>query len=372
MENLKILVVDDEPGIRMGVHRVLDKFVVDYPFMDDSIGFDVDDASTGEEALEKLNAVTYDIVYLDNKLPGIQGIEVLEHLNKANPATKVIMITSYASLELAVQATKMGAHDFVPKPFTPQDLRSSAENVTKQIFLKRMTQKMYKEGKQIRFQFLSLLSHELKAPLNAIEGYLKIMIEQKEGKDIASYDKMIRRSLDRVKDMRSLIFDLLDLTKIESGELAKKTEDLNLCEVLKNSLSSIQPMAIQKDITLGCNLSYPVIYKADPRDMEIVFNNLLSNAVKYNRQNGSISCAVSDTSTQIEVSISDTGIGMTPEEIDRVFGEFVRIKNENTRNIPGSGLGLAIVKKILDSYNASIRVQSTPGEGSVFTVTFNK
>jgi len=372
MENLKILVVDDEPGIRMGVHRVLDKFVVDYPFMDDAIGFDVIDASTGEEAIEKLSENNFDIVYLDNKLPGIQGIEVLQHINNISPTTKVIMITSYASLELAVQATKIGAFDFVPKPFTPQELRSSVEGVTKQIFLKKMTQKMYKEGKQIRFQFLSLLSHELKSPLNSIEGYLNIMLEHKEGDNIAAYDKMIRRSIDRIKDMRALIFDLLDLTKIESGQASRNIEDIHLNEIMRNSVASIQPMAIQKDIGILVEDSHPVVLKADIRDIEIVMNNLLSNAVKYNKPQGSILCKISDTPTEIMISIADTGIGIGEADIEKLFGEFVRIRNENTRNISGSGLGLAIVKKILNSYDASIHVNSIPGQGSEFIVTFKK
>jgi two-component system sensor histidine kinase/response regulator len=125
--------------------------------MDDEFGFTVEEASTGEEAIENLKEATPDIILLDNKLPGIQGIDVLEYINENQIDAYVVMITSYASLDLAVKATKHGAFDFVPKPFTPQELRSSMENVSKQLFLKRMTAKMHKEGKQIRFQFLSLL-----------------------------------------------------------------------------------------------------------------------------------------------------------------------------------------------------------------------
>jgi len=113
MESFKLLVVDDEPGIRAGIKRVLKKFTVDYPFMDEAFGFDVDEVPTGEEAIEYLKKYTPDIILLDNKLPGIQGIDVLEFINKSQIRSFVVMITSYASLDLAVSATKNGAFEIV-------------------------------------------------------------------------------------------------------------------------------------------------------------------------------------------------------------------------------------------------------------------
>ncbi len=139
MDFLKILVVDDEDGIRSGVRRVLANFVISYPFMDEDIGFEIFEAVTGEEAIQKLGEIKIDLVLLDNKLPGISGLEVLEHIKKSFPTVRVMMITSFASLEVAVKATKNGAYDFVPKPFTPQELKASVENITKKMFLKKMT-----------------------------------------------------------------------------------------------------------------------------------------------------------------------------------------------------------------------------------------
>ncbi|HRZ22205.1 MAG TPA: response regulator, partial [Bacteroidales bacterium] len=131
MATLKILVVDDEPGIRSGVSRILRNFRVDYPFMDEPFDFEVLEAATGEEGIEIIESNPPDILLLDNKLPGIQGVEVLEYIKKKQISIIVVMITSYASLELAVKATSDGAYDFIPKPFTPQELKSSVENITK-------------------------------------------------------------------------------------------------------------------------------------------------------------------------------------------------------------------------------------------------
>ncbi|NTW34084.1 MAG: response regulator, partial [Bacteroidetes bacterium] len=174
MQKLKLLVVDDEPGIRSGIIRILKNYTVDFPFIEDEFSYEIIEAATGEEALDLINKSQLDIILLDNKLPGIEGVEVLEYINKIKYDALVMMITSYASLELAVKSTKNGAYNFVPKPFTPTELKSAIENITKHLVLKRMTQKMHTDEKQIKYQFLSMLSHELKSPINAVEGYLRI------------------------------------------------------------------------------------------------------------------------------------------------------------------------------------------------------
>lgn len=368
MQKLKVLVVDDEPGICSGVKRILGKFTVSYPFMDEDRGFEVFEAYTGEDAIELIKKDPPDIVLLDNKLPGIQGTEVLDYINKNHREIVVMIITSYASLELAVKATEKGAYDFIPKPFTPQELKSSMEKVTKHHFLQGMTQRLNKEGKEVRFQFLSVLSHELKSPLNAVEGYLKIMEERQAGDQISQYDQIIERALQRINGMRTLIMDLLDLTKIQSDEKEKQFEHVNLLDITKNAIETVSPYAIQKDVELNLHAEEDITFYGDPNDMEIVLNNLISNAVKYNYKEGKVDVNLEKDIDQITIKVSDTGIGMKQEETSKLFNEFVRIKNEKTRNITGSGLGLSIVKKVINLYNGDIQIDSTPEKGSTFTV----
>lgn len=368
MQNLKVLVVDDEPGICSGVKRILSKFTVSYPFMDEDRGFNVHEAYTGEDAIESIKREPPDIVLLDNKLPGIQGTEVLDYINKNHREIVVMIITSYASLELALKATEKGAYDFIPKPFTPQELKSSMEKVTKHLFLQVMTQRLNKEGKEVRFQFLSVLSHELKSPLNAVEGYLKIMQERQAGDQISDYDQIIERSLQRINGMRTLIMDLLDLTKIQSDENEKQFENVNLLNITKNAIETVSPYAIQKDVDINLHADGDISFYADPNDMEIVLNNLISNAVKYNYKGGKVDVYLGKDNDQITIQVIDTGIGMKQEEKAKLFNEFVRIKNEKTRNITGSGLGLSIVKKVIDLYKGNIQVDSEPDKGSTFTV----
>ncbi len=370
MATLKILVIDDEPGIRSGISRILQNFRVDFPFMDEPIDFTITDVASGEEGMELLTSESFDILLLDNKLPGMQGIEVLERIRKQGINVLVAMITSYASLELAVKATRDGAFDFIPKPFTANELRSSIENISKHLFLKRMTSKLTREGRQIRFQFLSVLSHELKAPLNSIEGYLQFIKERKAGDDINAYDNMVSRSLERIRGMRNLIMDMLDLTKLESGKTISRSEPLDLKEIAQVAVDSMRPYAIQKDVDIYINQPIYIEFHAVREEMEIIFNNLISNAVKYNKQGGRVDCNITrNNSKGVVISVSDTGIGLSEEEIQRIFEEFYRVKNPETRSISGSGLGLSIMKKIVEMYNGHVDVKSTPGKGSTFTVT---
>lgn len=368
MSTLKILIVDDEPGIRSGVSRILRNFRVDYPFMDEAFDFEVIEASTGEAGIEIIESSQPDILLLDNKLPGIQGVEVLEYIRKKQKSIIVVMITSYASLELAVKATSDGAYDFIPKPFTPQELKSSIENITKRVFLKKMTNKLQDTGKQIRFTFLSVLSHELKAPLNAIEGYLKMIRERQNGTRLEDYDGMIDRSLDRIRGMRSLILDLLDLTRVESGKAKRNIADVDLLMVARTAMDTMRPYAIQRDVRLNLHHDGPVMLQADAEEMEIIFNNLISNAIKYNKEGGTVDFTIAQDAGCMNIRVVDTGIGMTSAEIEKIFDDFVRIKNDKTKNITGSGLGLSIVRKLIDNYAGKIEVSSIPDKGSTFSV----
>lgn len=369
MATFKILVVDDEQGIRDGTRRILQNFRVDYPFMDEQIDFEILEAATGSEGIDLIDTQQPDILLLDNKLPDIQGVEVLEYVKNKHYDIVVVMITSYASLELAVKATRDGAFDFIPKPFTPQEIRASIENITKQLFLKRMTQSLNSTGKQIRFQFLSVLSHELKAPLNAIDGYLHMIREKQFGNNVDAYTEMLDRSIERIKGMRQLILDLLDLTKIESGKPTQKLQQVDLRQIVQMAIDTNRPYAIQRDVDIYLNTKSPVIMKADAGEIEIIMNNLISNAVKYNKAGGRVDCFIEKLPEAIRISVSDTGIGMSNEDAEKIFDDFVRIKNQETRGITGSGLGLSIVKKIVDMYKGSINVQSNPGQGTTFIIT---
>ncbi len=371
MKVLNVLVVDDDTHTRDKISSILNGYKVQFSFVEESFTFDIQEVESGEEALKVLERETPDIVLLDNVMPGIQGLDVLEHINEKQYDTAVLLMSTntYASLELALKATKYGAFDCLSKPFTPKELITCVENISRHLFLLRMTRKMNKEGKELRFQFLSVLSHELKAPINAIEGYMLMMKDKQLGEHVDDYQQIIDRCMQRINGMRSLILDLLDLTRIEHNSKKRELKQVNLVEVASTSIDTLRPYAIQKDIKINLHADKNSYIIADENEIEIIFNNLISNAVKYNKDGGKVDVNIHTTDNLSTITVSDTGIGMTNEDISKLFNDFVRIKTPKTKHINGTGLGLSIIKKIAEMYDGKVNVTSAPDKGSVFKVT---
>jgi len=368
MNTLKVLICDDEPGMRHGAAKVLKNFTIQLAHVQEPIGFIPVEAADGNEAMDHLQKDGFDLVLLDYKMPGPSGLEILEFIKQSKIDVITVMVTAYASLEVAVSATKNGAFDFLAKPFTPEELKSVVEKAAGSLLAHREAKRLAEEKHRVRFQFISVLAHELKAPLAAVESYLQLMRRHTAGEAISDYDHIVKRSLIRIDGMRKMIFDLLDLTRIESGQKKRELADLDIAEIAKTSVETMSVVAVERGIAIHFDANKPVRMHADKSEIEIICNNLISNAVKYNKDNGLVEISLFKFSDEITLKVSDTGFGMNPEEQERLFGEFVRIKNENTRNIMGSGLGLSIVKKLITLYKGDITVESEKDKGSTFTV----
>jgi len=371
-ESLRVLVVDDEPGMRQGVSRALRDFTVSLADVGATVRFDVEGAGTGEEALERIAAAQPHILLLDYKLPGASGLEVLDRVAERQGEMLTIMITAYASLETAVSAIKRGAYDFLAKPFTPDELKMTIRKAAGRIILAQQARKLAQEKRQVRFQLISVLAHELKAPLAAVEGYLRILKDRSAGNDEATYQHMIERTLIRTEGMRKLIADLLDMTHIESGQKRREMAETDVLQIARAAVETAMPEAAPRNIAIDLKADGPVTMMADRGEIEIILNNLISNAVKYNRDGGRVDVRLRTDDGSVLIAVEDTGIGMTAEETARLFEDFVRIKNEKTRHILGSGLGLSIVKKLAALYGGDALVASEPGVGSTFTVTLRR
>ncbi len=368
-ETLTVLVVDDEPGMRQGAERVLRSFRVFLPEEDTDVAFEIVTAASGEEGLDIIRGRPPQILLLDHKLPGIQGLDVLDVVAKEYGEILPVMITAYASIETAISATKRGAFDFLAKPFTPDELRAVLRKAARHIILRRRAAQLAKEKHQVRFQFISVLAHELKAPLAAVEGYLRILQQRSVLPGSPGYDQAVGRSLERLEGMRKLILDLLDLTRIESGQGPRESVPVDLVEAARKAAEGILPQAQARGIRLSVPEGPPMFVNANPEHVDMILNNLLSNAVKYNLDGGAVDVALARGEAGTTIRVRDTGIGMSDEEAARLFQEFSRIKNAQTRGIQGSGLGLSIVRRLARLYGGDASVRSSPGAGSTFMVT---
>ncbi|MGM0597305.1 MAG: ATP-binding protein [Myxococcota bacterium] len=368
----KIAVVDDEEGIRLGSKSILEAFEVKVDEDKESLNFQIDEFSDKNSFVNNLEKEDDpDLVLLDCKLPDGNGIDILEEYLSDKDDIIVIIITAYATVENAVKTTKRGAFDFLAKPFTPDQLRHSVRKAVNHLYLKRKAAQLEKKQKSIRFEFLSVLAHELKSPINAVEGYLDLMENEILGDKINKYSKIIGNCTDRIGGMRKLIMDLLDLTRIESGQKKREVTRIDAAAILRKAMANFKLSAEKNKVELEIKAPDKLEINGDEGELMIIYNNLISNAIKYNRENGRVTAKLSKSEQGMEIEVEDTGIGLKEEDQKRLFQEFTRIKNEKTRNIQGSGLGLSIVRKITDLYQGTIEVNSKYGKGTVLKIKLN-
>ncbi|HNW44327.1 MAG TPA: HAMP domain-containing sensor histidine kinase [Elusimicrobiales bacterium] len=367
-EKLKVIVCDDESKMCSAVKEILDPFRPEVAALGVTAEFEVRLAATGEELLAMMDADPADLVLLDYKLPGISGMDILRRFSEEKRDVSVIIMTAYANIETAIQATRLGAFDFLAKPYTPEELRYTVKKTAHHIVVSRHARKLAAEKRQIRFQFISVLAHELKAPINAFDAYLDVMRTMTLGKSMEAYTDIIAKCSDRTDGMRKLIADLLDLTRIESGQMKRQPARLELDKALAAAAEGVAAEAARRGIKLelaGAGLAV----EADPSELEIILSNLFTNAVKYNKDGGAVRALGSEAGGKVHICVEDTGIGLQQKDAARLFNEFVRIKTSATVHIPGSGLGLAIARKLALQAGGDITVASEPGKGSRFTLS---
>ncbi|HPV22528.1 MAG TPA: HAMP domain-containing sensor histidine kinase, partial [bacterium] len=210
-------------------------------------------------------------------------------------------------------------------------------------------------------------SHELKSPLAAVTGYMNIIKNRTLGDDLGTYIPSIERSILRLEGMKRLISDMLDLTRIESGVKVRNICEHVISEIVADMVEGIRTQASERKISVTTEIPDFKI-SVDRVDIEIILTNLLTNAVKYNKDGGSIKLTAHKIGRALKIQCLDSGIGMTEEEVSRLFQEFTRIRNEQTKNILGNGLGLSILKKVVSLYDGEVSVSSKYGEGTEFTV----
>jgi len=480
----KVLVVDDEKALRTGVKRLLEME-----------NYEVREAENGTEGIKLGTETEFDLAVIDLKMPDVDGIEVLKQIKKKFPHTVCYIATAYASYETAVEATRLGAHGYIPKPFPPEELiqnlkegyqtrllyveadkwrkereerllevafektrlntiinsisdgvlvinkageavlynpaalklldlesihieekiigrlhpeiaglinkiLSNAEyhpsSYSSQVEMKSQGELFVeataspvphpdnslagvvvvirnitalKKIEQLKSQFVSMVSHELKAPIAAVYGFLNLITDDKiKISDEQQKDYILRSQL-RLDGLLKMVNDLLDISRMEMKTVRREIKQVCVEEIIKSVIELFQVEINKKGISVSLNCeSDAACIKADYDEINRLFTNFISNAIKYNNENGSITITISKSEDYLTTEIKDTGIGLKPEEKKKLFSEFFRAKNELTKSISGTGLGLSIVKRIVDSYSGKIEVESEFGSGTTFRI----
>ncbi|MDY7007073.1 MAG: ATP-binding protein [Cyanobacteriota bacterium] len=379
----KILVVDDEPDFESLIVRNFRKKIkqkeLEFIF-----------ARDGVEALEILSEeLNIDIVLTDINMPLMDGLTLLDNLQEKYPEIKAVIISAYDDMEKIRSAMNRGAFDFLTKPIDFEDLeitiKKTLENVRQLKENKRLKQEKdeAQAANRAKSIFLANMSHELRTPLNAIIGYSEILLE--DARDLG-YEDFVH-DLDNIhtagRHLLTIINDILDLSKIEAGKMDIHLESFKIMALIENVVATIQPLIEQNSNTLEiiCEDNQELIV-ADPNKMRQVILNLLSNAAKFT-ENGNISLKVQiinndeDCNIQNEeltpkkmliLSVADTGIGISKNQMNVLFQPFTQADNSTTRKYGGTGLGLAISRHFCKMMGGDIGVVSEVNKGSIFTV----
>jgi two-component system sensor histidine kinase/response regulator len=366
MSNLHVAILTPETAVRQGIRRTLTPFTVPAPEGDGVVGFTFEEFAYGRDAIDWLTEHKPDLLLLDQRIPDLGWTVVLTEVRK-HEDVRIIMLTSLDAMATAIEATRQGADDFLPKPFTPADLKHAVRKAATHLLLARRARELEAERKNVRFEFIRVLGHELKAPISAVAGYLYLLRDKTLGNEIEKYDAPVERSLDRLEQMRKLIIDLLDMTRLESGQKRRELGPVHMNAAVGDARELVSVAAGERNITFTCHVPDDLWITADRGEIDMMLNNLISNAVKYNRDEGEVIVDVTYTRGVMTVAVTDTGFGMTEEEAGKLFGEFVRLKGARQRNIAGSGLGLSILKRLTQLYGGDVSVKSQPDVGSTFT-----
>jgi PAS domain S-box-containing protein len=480
----KVLIVDDEKGLRIGAQRLLT-----------GEGYEVITAENGTDGIKFGTEAEFDLAVIDLKMPDIEGLEVLQKIKEKFPNTVCFIATAFASYETAVEATRLGAHSYIPKPFSPEELLSNLKDGYQRRLVNLEAEKWKKEREEsllevafektrmniivnsiadgvlvvnkdglavlhnpaalrflelpgiaveeyildklrpeilelfnkfideensepksytvqielkpnreffieatasavrhpgnnlagvvivfkditelkkielIKSQFVSMVSHELKAPIAAVYGFLKLFNDDSISLTPEQRKDYQNRSMIRLDGLLTMVNDLLDISRMEMRTVHREIKRVCIHEVIASILELFQIDINKKGIHVVFDQDEcKQCISADCDEITRLFTNLISNAIKYNREQGTIIIKLSLSDDYLLTTIKDSGIGLKPEEKNKLFTEFFRAKNDKTKNISGTGLGLSIVKRIVDSYSGKINVESDYGEGTTFKV----
>jgi signal transduction histidine kinase len=335
-------------------------------------GVDVQQCASGSEALDAVKAAAPDLVFSDFNMPGMNGAEFVAAFRKLAGCidVPVIVVTAYEDREHRYRALEAGATDFLASPVDHHEFVVRARNL---LALRRqsLARQAAERANAAKTAFLANMSHELRTPLNAIIGFSEIMQTELHGPlgnaKYKDYSNDIGRS---ARHLREVIQNILDVARIEEGRFEVDRALVGVPMVLEEATRMIRPEAERNnlafDYTVPSDLPYVL---GDKTKLTQAFLNLISNAVKFTPAGGSISIAANFGCDTVEVTVGDTGIGMSPEEIPIALARFGQVSGDPyKKKYQGAGLGLPIAAGIIQAHRGELFIDSAKGRGTRMTV----
>lgn len=378
MENIRLLLVDDEVDFRQTIAKRLTKR-----------GIAPEEAGNGKECLSILDTKPMDVVVLDVKMPGMNGIEVLEHIKEKHPETEIILLTGHASTRDGVAGIKSGAFDYLSKPVEvehligkirqayekirrAEEIRRGEERLRDVEFRARMAQQIMATERLASLGTLAAgVAHEINNPLAIIKesaGWMQLILKREEltelprRQDFEMALNKIDKAVERSKRITHQLLgaarkDDSGLSEVNLGELVHEAVELVNREAANKDIEIVQEM----DPSMGTVSSYPY-------QLRQILINLLTNAIHATERGGKITIILESIGDEMKLTVGDTGCGIPEENLDRIFEPFFTTKAPDE----GTGLGLFVTRSIIEKMGGTIEVQSQLGHGTIFYIKLPK
>lgn len=376
-----ILIVDDDTALLQALPQTLSIRI---------IGVQVDTSDSAQRALELIQEHDYDVIVSDIKMPGMDGLALLAKIQELRPETPTLLITGHGEHQLAIQALRGGAYDYIQKPIDRDDFVASLQRAMQTHQLRRQVKGLLlslelhassleclvqqrtrelAEANTAKDKFLSLASHELETPLSSLKSMVQLLQRQ-----LANNNKLevvsiglsdMERSICRIE---MLVKDLLDASLIETNRFVLHRKRCDLVELCRNFIDQFTAGA--GPIRTFEALGEPIEAEIDADRMSQVILNLLLHAHKYSPEGSPITLTLQQVGYEATISVRDMGGGMPAEMLSQIFEQYYRIPGIEAQDgaSSGMGLGLYISRKIVERHGGHLDVQSSPEQGSVFSI----
>jgi len=369
----RILVVDDEVDVGEMVSKIINL-----------MGHEAVTAVNGKVALEILRNQPFSIMITDVKMPEMDGFELMKAVRDQFPGTYIICMTAHGASYSYTDVIGGGGTDYITKPFTIDEMMAKLNRVIREKnLIMDLTQKSTELGKaneelkrldQLKSTFISSVSHELRTPLTVIKEFISLMLEGHTGTLTEDQQEYLGIAKKNIMRLTNLIETLLDFSRIESGKgLKLRFEPVRLMEVVEDAAMTFSQQLEEKRITFENRLDSdapPVLI--DRNRLVEVFINLIGNGIKFTPPGGKItvdSRGLTEKRDYLKIMVTDTGVGISPEDLPKVFDRFYQGGRTQTGLITGTGLGLAISKEIVEAHQGSIQAENKSDNGASFVLT---
>ena len=355
----RLLVVDDDKDFREFLKTILQ-----------NEGFKVATAQSGEDGIRAARSNSYNLIFLDLKMPGMDGMQVLKILKPESPTTDFIIITAERDIHIAVELMQLGAREYMTKPLEPADFIRHVK-----VALRAHAAEL--RLREIQSEFSSRLVHDLRGPLAVMNSNIELLVQGTPGPLTPPQQRALDEMTKQTNKMNALLNDMTDLTLFESGKVHIERLPLNLDVFVPAACGRMSQQAKAKNIAVRINIADNIpTLELDPDKIEQVFHNLLENGIKYTNEGGSITVNLT-TGTHlfngkelesVEIAISDTGVGISKDELPLVFDKYKDILTGKISAQKTTGMGLAICRSIVEAHHGKMTAESVPGSGATFRI----